>query len=276
MSSQPQVATPDTEDSGPLPRPLGGRHAWITGGGHGIGAAIAAELGRLGANLTISGRNEKALAASARQIAAETGVACRWQALDIADEAALAPALGEGREAQGPVTILVNNAGIAPSMPIGKLDLATWNAALSVNVTAPMLLAQAALPDMLDAGFGRIVNVASTAGLRGYPFVSAYVASKHALVGLTRALALELAKGPVTVNAVCPGYTETAMAEQAMRNIVQSGKTAEQARAILARGNPQGRLVDPAEVAQAVGWLCLPGSTAITGQSIAVAGGEVM
>ena len=273
MSSNPN---PKQDDDSPETRPLGGRHAWITGGGHGIGAAIAAELAGMGANITISGRNEDALAATAERVSAEAGVACRWQHLDIADPEASGAALSEGRAALGPVTVLVNNAGIAPSRPISKLDLATWNSALSVNVTAPMLLAQAVLPDMLADGFGRIVNIASTAGLRGYPFVSAYVASKHALIGLTRALALELAKGPVTVNAVCPGYTETAMAEQAMRNIMQGGKSADEARAILARPNPQGRLVDPSEVAQAVGWICQPGSTAITGQAIAVAGGEVM
>lgn len=274
--AQTQPNTQQTEQTGPESKPLGGRHAWVTGGGHGIGAAIAMELGRLGARVSLSGRNADALAATASRVTGESGAACRWQTLDVSDTNALAAALDEGREALGPITVLVNNAGIAPSAPIAKLDLETWNAALSVNATAPMLMSQAVLPDMLDDGFGRIVNVASTAGLRGYPFVSAYVASKHALIGLTRALALELAKGPVTVNAVCPGYTETAMAEQAMRNITKSGKTLEEARAILARSNPQGRLVDPAEVGQAVGWLCLPTSSAITGQSIAVAGGEVM
>lgn len=276
MSSTPLAERPDTDDADKTAPALAGRHACVTGGGHGIGAAIAGELARLGANVTITGRNDEALAKTAKQVGEVSGTACRWQHLDVGDDSALAAALSEARAALGPITILVNNAGIAPSAPIGKLELDTWNAAMAVNATAPMRLAQEVLADMHPAGYGRIVNVASTAGLRGYPFVSAYVASKHALIGLTRALALELAKGPVTVNAVCPGYTETAMAEQAMRNIMKGGKSEDEARAILARPNPQGRLVAPAEVAQAVGWLCLPTSSAITGQAIAVAGGEVM
>ncbi|MDP6344442.1 MAG: SDR family oxidoreductase [Alphaproteobacteria bacterium] len=271
MSSDAQA-----EEAGPSPRPLGGRHALITGGNRGIGAAIAEELAGLGANLTLAARDQAALRQQRDRLAATGAVAVHGQAVDLGDAASIEAAVAAAREALGPIEILVNNAGIAPSAPLAKADLPTWERAFGVNVTAPFLLCQAVLDDMQGAGFGRIVNVASTAGVRGYPFVSAYVASKHALVGLTRSLALELAKGPITVNAVCPGYTETEMAANAIANIAQSGKTEAEARAILTRGNPQGRLVQPDEVARAVGWLCLPGSAAVTGQAIAVAGGEVM
>ncbi len=148
---------------------------------------------------------------------------------------------------------------------------------LAVNLTGTYYGIRAALPAMLERRFGRIVNVASTAGLKGYPYVAAYCAAKHGVIGLTRALALEVAQRNVTVNAVCPGYTETALVQDAIENIQKlTGRSAEDARAALMKGNPQGRLVQPAEVAHAVAWLCLPGSEAVTGQSIAIAGGEVM
>jgi NAD(P)-dependent dehydrogenase (short-subunit alcohol dehydrogenase family) len=148
---------------------------------------------------------------------------------------------------------------------------------IEVNLTGTFLCTQAALPGMLAAGWGRIVNIASTAGLRGYPYVSAYCAAKHGVIGLTRALALELARKNITVNAVCPGFTQTELLEASLATIVQkTGRSAAEARAELVRQNPQGRLVEPEEVAQAVLWLCLPGSAALTGQAIAVAGGEVM
>ncbi len=177
----------------------------------------------------------------------------------------------------GPVHLLVNNAGQAHSAPFAKTSIELWRQMLDVNLTGSFLCSQAALPDMLAAGFGRIVNVASTAGLVGYQYVSAYVASKHGVIGLTRSLALELARKPVTVNAVCPGYTETDIVAGTIANIAaKTGRSAEQARAELTRSNPQGRLVQPQEVANAVAWLCLPGSEAITGQAISVSGGEVM
>jgi NAD(P)-dependent dehydrogenase (short-subunit alcohol dehydrogenase family) len=177
----------------------------------------------------------------------------------------------------GRVDILVNNAGQAASAPFGKTDAALWRRMLDVNLTGTFHCTQAALPAMLEAGWGRVVNVASTAGLVGYRYVAAYVAAKHGVVGLTRALALEVAARGVTVNAVCPGYTETDMVREAIANIVaKTGRDEQQARAGLAAGNPQQRLVQPEEVANAVAWLCLPESAAMTGQAIAVAGGEVM
>jgi NAD(P)-dependent dehydrogenase (short-subunit alcohol dehydrogenase family) len=177
----------------------------------------------------------------------------------------------------GAVDILVNNAGQAASAPFGRTDAALWQRMLDVNLTGAYHCTQAALPGMLDAGWGRVVNVASTAGLTGYRYVAAYCAAKHGLVGLTRALALEVASRGVTVNAVCPGFTDTDIVADAVANIVRkTGRTAIEARAQLAAANPQGRLVQPDEVAHAVAWLCMPGAAALNGQAIAVAGGEVM
>jgi len=264
------------DEATPLPRPLAGRHALITGGNRGIGAAIAAELADLGANITLVARDEAALETQREALSRRGDIAVATHRMDLRDPDSIAQGVAAARNSHGPIAILINNAGVAPAAPLAKLALESWRETFDINVQAAFLLCQAVLDDMQDLGFGRMVNLASTAGLRGYPYVAAYVASKHALIGLTRALALELAKGPITVNAVCPGYTETEMARNAIANIQQSGKSEAEARAILTRGNPQGRLIQPDEVAAAVGWLCLPSSAAITGQAIAVAGGEVM
>jgi NAD(P)-dependent dehydrogenase (short-subunit alcohol dehydrogenase family) len=177
----------------------------------------------------------------------------------------------------GRMDILVNNAGQAGSAPLGKTDLALWQRMLAVNLTGVFLCTREALPEMTARGAGRIVNVASTAGLVGYAYVAAYCAAKHGVVGLTRAAALDCAKTGVTVNAVCPGYTETDIVGAAVANIVaKTGKSEAEARAALVARNPQGRMVQPEEVAAAVLWLCLPASSSVTGQAIAVAGGEVM
>jgi NAD(P)-dependent dehydrogenase (short-subunit alcohol dehydrogenase family) len=205
--------------------------------------------------------------------AAELGGDTAWQTVDVTDAGSVQAAFARA----GAVDILVNNAGQAASAPFGRTDAALWQRMLDVNLTGAYHCIQAALPAMLDAGWGRVVNVASTAGLTGYRYVAAYCAAKHGLVGLTRALALEVANKGVTVNAVCPGFTDTDIVADAVANIVRkTARTAEQARAELAAANPQGRLVQPDEVAHAVAWLCMPGAAAMNGQAIAVAGGEVM
>jgi 3-hydroxybutyrate dehydrogenase len=257
----------------PTPAALRGRHAVVTGGGRGIGATIARALVEQGAAVTLMGRNAATLEDEAARLRPLGKVHC--QAVDIADAESTTAAFAAAAQALGPVTLLVNNAGQAVSAPIGKTDLALWNRMLSVNLTGSYLAIHAVLPGMLEQGWGRIVNIASTAALKGYPYVAAYCAAKHGVLGLTRALALELAKKPVTVNAVCPGYTETDIVRDSIANIrAKTGRSEAEALAELVKHNPQGRLVQPAEVANAVLWLCLPGSESITGQAISVAGGE--
>jgi NAD(P)-dependent dehydrogenase (short-subunit alcohol dehydrogenase family) len=248
---------------------LNGKHAVVTGASRGIGLAIARALQAQGARVTLMARDSAALAAAAREL----GGATAWQQVDVTDTDSVAEAFARA----GTADILVNNAGQAASSPFLRLDADMWQRMLDVNLTGAYHCIQAALPGMLDAGWGRVVNVASTAGLTGYRYVAAYCAAKHGLVGLTRALALELATKGITVNAVCPGYTDTDIVQDAVANIVRkTGRTAEQARAELAAGNPQGRLVQPEEVAHAVAMLCVPAAAAMNGQAIAVAGGELM
>ena len=257
--------------------PLAGQHALITGATRGIGAAIAETLGALGANLTLIGRDREMLDERAGQIAATNGVNVHVETADVSDQAAIDHAFESSVAAIGPVSILVNNAGSGKSAPFHKMERELWDSMIAVNLTGTFICTQAALPAMLDAGNGRIINVASTAGLIGYGYVSAYCAAKHAVVGLTRSLALETAKKGVTVNAVCPGYTESDLVRETVDNIVaKTGRSVEDATAELAASNPQGRLVQPWEVAETVAWLALPASASITGQSIPIAGGEVM
>jgi NAD(P)-dependent dehydrogenase (short-subunit alcohol dehydrogenase family) len=248
---------------------LQGKHVVVTGASRGIGLAIAHALRAHGARVTLMARDAHALEAAA----AELGGATAWHTVDVTDADGAAAAFARA----GAVDILVNNAGQAASAPFGRTEAALWQRMLDVNLTGAYHCIQAALPGMLDAGWGRVVNVASTAGLTGYRYVAAYCAAKHGLVGLTRALALEVASRGVTVNAVCPGFTDTDIVADAVANIVRkTGRTAIEARAQLAAANPQGRLVQPDEVAHAVAWLCMPGAAALNGQAIAVAGGEVM
>jgi 3-hydroxybutyrate dehydrogenase len=252
---------------------LQGKHALVTGGSRGIGLAIANDLLRLGARVTICGRSAMQEAVSSLRTLGEVQAV----PMDVADAASVAQAFAEAVSHFGEIDILVNNAGQASSAPFHKTALDMWQHMLNVNLSGSFYCSQQALPAMLKNGWGRIVNVASTAGLTGYAYVSAYCAAKHGVIGMTRALALEVATKGVTVNAVCPGYTETDIVADAIANIVnKTGCTEEQARAQLTAGNPQKRMVQPQEVAQAVSWLCLPGSSAMNGQAIAVAGGEVM
>jgi NAD(P)-dependent dehydrogenase (short-subunit alcohol dehydrogenase family) len=254
---------------------LVGRHAIVTGGGRGIGAAIATELARLGARLTLFGRDELALRAQADQLIADYGASVDTGRCDVSDDESVASAFELAIARAGTPFVLVNNAGQARTAKITETSLELWEQLIGVNLTGSFLCSRAVIPSMLEAGEGRIVNVASTAGLRGYPRLGAYCASKHGVIGLTRALALETAKHGVTVNAICPGYTDTDMARAAEQNIVDRlGGTESEARERLAKTMPIDRLITPEEVAYSVSALLAPEAACITGQAI-VLGGEV-
>jgi NAD(P)-dependent dehydrogenase (short-subunit alcohol dehydrogenase family) len=249
---------------------LAGRHALVTGGGTGIGAAIATTLAQAGAAVTICGRR---LAPLQQTAAGEPNI--RAVAADVTSEKSMT-ALYEKAEAAGePFDIVVANAGMAESAPASKTPIELWNRTVEINLTGAFLTVKPALAAMRAHGWGRIVFVASTAGLKGYAYVAPYVAAKHGVIGLMRALALETATAGITVNAVCPGFAETTMLSDAVERIVKTTeRSAEEVRTALAANNPQGRFVRPQEVADAVLWLCSGASAAITGQAISVSGGE--
>jgi len=254
---------------------LEGKHAVVTGGSRGIGAAIAAELARAGADLTILARSTARLDRAAESLRA-SGTRVTALECDIAEEASVKACFARARDELGDPYVLVNNAGMAEAAPFGRTSRELWDRTLAVNLTSVFTCTQQVLPAMLAAKAGRVVNVASTAGLRGYKTMSAYCASKHGVVGLTRALAAETARHGVTVNAVCPGYVDTEMTDHAVANVIAAlGKSEAEARAMIVGTVPRGALITPDEVASAVAWLCRPEAAAVSGVALPIAGGEM-
>lgn len=246
------------------------RHALVTGGGSGIGRAIALALAQSGIEVTVGGRRVKPL----EDLAAEHEL-IHAAAADVTDEASMEALYAQAQAARGPFDIVIANAGVGESAPAHKTSLDLWNRTIDTNLTGAFLSVRPAIEPMKRAKRGRIVFIASIAGLKGAPYVSAYVAAKHGVIGLTRALAAELAQSGVTVNAVCPGYVETPMLERTLANIMaKTGRSEAEARAELAGDNPQGRIIQTDEVAGAVMWLVSDAARSVNGQAIAICGGE--
>ena len=258
-------------------KPLKGQHALITGGSRGIGAAISNALAALGADISLLARDIETLKNQSGHIESEFGVNVFIASTDITNEKAIESSFKKSVNINGTIDILINNAGIGKSMPFHKMDLDFWKKTLDLNLTGTFLCTQQVYENMRKQGYGRIINISSTVGLRGYPYIAAYTASKHAVIGLTRTLALEAVKKGITVNAICPGYTETDLVSEAIDNIAKtSGRNKKDVKTEIKNMSPMGRFVSPKEVAETAAWLCLPSSASITGQAIVVAGGSVM
>ncbi len=247
------------------------KHVVVSGGGSGVGAAIAQNLSQAGHNVTILGRRLEAL-----QEVASGYENMSFEACDVTDFEAVANAFKTAREKFGPISIVIANAGTADSVPFSKMSSEDWQHSLDVNLSGVFNCYKASLEDMKNAGWGRMIAIASTAGLKGYSYVSHYCAAKHGVIGLTKALALEFAKTGITVNAVCPGFTETPMLERSLENIqAKTGMDRDAAKKALSQTNPMGRFIQPAEIVEAVSWLIGAQSASITGQAISISGGEV-
>ena len=247
------------------------RHALITGAGTGIGAAIAKQLFNEGHNLSLIGRWLEPLATLAETL----GDSCMAITGDVTNRQSVEAAFSEATANFGPVEILVNCAGVAPSAPFHRIEFADWQKTLDVNLNGVFHCTQIALGNMKTAGWGRIVTIASTASLKGFAYVSGYCASKHAALGLTRALALETAQQGITVNAVCPGYVDTDIVRESIQGIMaKTDRSEAEALQHFTQSNPQGRLIEADEVAASVSWLCSEGAASVTGQAIAIDGGS--
>lgn len=249
--------------------------ALVTGGGTGIGRAIALRLAQAGARVAVLGRRREPLERVAGEIA-DLGGSAMTLVADVTDRNAVHAAVERACDEWGTISLLVNNAGGGKSAPFSKMSREHWDEMIAVNLTGAFHVTRAVVPQMLSAGRGRIISIASVAGLKGYPYIAAYSAAKHGLIGMTRALAVELAGKGITVNAVCPGYVETPMTEQTVANIVEkTGRSPEQTLSELAATSPQRRLFDPEEIASLVVYLCSPTAKGINGQAIPVCGGEM-